>query len=207
MSKLKLVSLLIALLVVSTPGRLGAQIPSTGISTAPSASSLDAQAAASASIPVLTADSAAAAALAAEYARQIADAKAKIDALNQQIKQLNAQIQELKDQIAKLETMIAKLEALKAKMETEIKDAKSSLSMMRRIVNDRTAAQRLLDAMKQRNVTLLTQLLDPSSSAASIVSVDVLSPEAIKMIFKIGALTQCIATRSVCGTVKYSIVK
>jgi hypothetical protein len=50
-------------------------------------------------------------------------------------------------------------------------------------------------------------LLDPTASPASIVLVDVLSPSAIKMIFKVGVLTQCVATRPNCGTTTYAIVK
>ena len=207
MSTKRLISFAIATFFASAPGRLRAQIPSPGISTSASAGVQDIQAAASAAIPVLTADSAAAAALAAEYARQIAYAKSQIDALKRQLNQLNAQIAALKDQIAKLEAEIAKLEAIKAKAEAEVKDAKSSAGVMRRVVSDRTAAQRLLDAMNQRNVTLFSQLLDATSSPASIVNVDILSPDQIRMVFRVGALAQCIATKSICGTVKYSIAK
>jgi hypothetical protein len=79
--------------------------------------------------------------------------------------------------------------------------------MMRRVVTDRTAASRLLDAMKQRDPTIFAQFIDQTSSPSSIVSVDVVSADAIKMIFRVGTVTQCIATKSLCGTTKYSIVK
>jgi septal ring factor EnvC (AmiA/AmiB activator) len=192
---------------LATAARLHAQIPSTGLVTTPVAAAQDVQAAASAAIPVLVADSAAAASLSAQYARDIAEQKAKLDQLNQQIKTMKEQIDEIKQAIAKLEAMMATLETVKAKLEAEIKHAKSSLNMVRQVVVDRSAASRLLDAMKQRDPTIFIQFIDQTSSPSTIVSVDIVSPDAIKMVFRVGTLSQCIATKSLCGTAKYSIIK
>ena len=192
---------------LASAARLHAQIPSTGLVTTPVATAQDVQAAASAAISILVADSAAAATLAAQYARQISDLNSQIDMLNAQIKIVKEQIDELKAQLVKLEAVLAKIEALKAQVDAEVKHDKASAGMMRRVVTDRTAASRLLDAMKQRDPTIFTQFIDQTSSPSSIVSVDIVSPDAIKMVFRVGTLSQCIATKSLCGTAKYSIIK
>jgi len=186
---------------------VSAQVPIGGISAAAAATPRDIQAAASVAIPALTADSATAATLVAQYLSQITAAKAKINELNAQIKAISDQIENLKAQIAKLENMMARLEALKEKMQDEVKDAKTSVDMMRRVVIDPTVASKLLDVMKQRNTAALGQLLGASTSPSLIVSVDILSPDQIKMVFKVGSLAQCVATKTLCGTARYSIMK
>jgi len=206
MSKRGFVRAVIAVGLASA-ARLQAQIPSTGLVATPVATAQDVQAAALAAIPVLVADSATAATLAAQYARQISDLKSQIDALNEQIKIVKEQLEDLKAQRAKLEAVLAKIQELKAQVDAEVKNDKSSAGMMRRVVTDRTASSRLLDAMKQRDPTIFTQFIDPTSSPSSIVSVDIVSPDAIKMVFRVGTLSQCIATKSLCGTAKYSIIK
>jgi septal ring factor EnvC (AmiA/AmiB activator) len=188
-------------------------------------------AAAAAAIPVLKADSSLAANLLVGYEKAIRDSKEKIVALNAKItaldraiaqlvqlkerlaevetklKELQAEMVKLKAQVAKEEERIAAAEKSKEKMIYEIKDAKSSLFLMRAVAADRAAASKLLDAMKQRNAPSLGTLLDASARPSSIVSVDVLSPSEIKMIFRVGTLTQCVATRPSCGTTTYAIVK
>ena len=188
-------------------------------------------AAASAAIPVLKADSSLASNLLVGYEKAIRESKEKIVALNAKIAEIDkaiAQLAQLKERLASVETKIKELQAEMDKLKTEIateeeriaaaeknkekmiyeiKDAKSSLFLMRAVAADRAAASKLLDAMKQRNAPSLGTLLDPSARPSSIVSVDVLSPSEIKMIFRVGTLTQCVATRPSCGTMTYAIVK
>jgi len=163
--------------------------------------------AASAAIPVLREDSSMTALQLAEAEKAIRDVKSQYDALEAQIRAMEAKLDQFKAEVAKLQALLATLEQNKAKLLAHLKDAQSSLSLMRVVAADRAAASKLLDAMKQRNATSLGMLLDPASSPASIVSVDALSVSAIKMIFKVGVLTQCVATRPNCGTATYSIVK
>ena len=176
-------------------------------STTSGATPGDVMTAASAAIPVLREDSSMTALQLAEAEKAIRDVKSQYDALEAQIRAMEAKLDQFKAEVAKLQALLATLEQNKAKLLAHLKDAQSSLSLMRVVAADRAAASKLLDAMKQRNATSLGMLLDPASSPASIVSVDALSVSAIKMIFKVGVLTQCVATRPNCGTATYSIVK
>jgi hypothetical protein len=164
----------------------------------------DVMAAAPIAIDVIKADSAATSAALAACEKLIRDVEAAYDALAANIALSE---EKLKAEAAKLKDQLATLARSKEKLLAELKDAKSSLFLMRIVAADRAAASKLLDAMKQRNASSLGTLLDAASSPVSIVSVDVLSPSAIKMIFKVGVLTQCVATRPNCGTKSYAIVK
>ena len=196
--------------ILAAAVRLEAQVPITQ----PLATARDAQAAASAAIPRLMTDSAAAAALATQYVLAIADTNARIAKLTddisatlETIKALQTRIDQIKAQIVKSQAAIVTLDDAKAKALAEVTHSKSSLILMRQAVNDVTVAARLLEAMRQRDPTVFALYIDQRVSPSSIVSVDILSPDAIRMVFKVGTLTQCIATKSICSTQMYTIVK
>ena len=227
---------LAVLAALVSPAILRAQGEVPGAATtSPGATPADVMAAASVAIPALKADSALSSALIAQYEKSILDTRGQLAALNARIKEREAELDKLKAEMAQSKEVLASLEAqakelkeLLDKLRTQmaevlaliesaekrrqqfverVTDETSSLRLMRMVSADRAAASKLLEAMKQRNAYSLGTLLDPGASPASIVSVEVLSPAAIKMIFKVGTLTQCVATRPHCGTTTYAIVK
>ena len=225
---------LAVLAALVSPAILRAQVAAVA-PTSPGATPEDVMAAASLAIPALKADASLASALVEQHEVAIRGFVEKIAAATARMRQLRAELDiqraalaQMKEALASVETRMKELQSELDKLRAEAtekeallataernrqrakeatKDANSSLFLMRIIASDRAAASKLLDAMKQRNASSLGTLLDPGASPASIVSVDVLSPAAIKMIFKVGALTQCVATRPSCGTTAYAIMK
>ena len=145
---------LATLAALISPAILGAQVQ-TSLAATPN----DIMSAASVAIATLKADSAQAFARVAQTEKDLRDAKAALDALKAALSSLQAKIDQVLSDIAKLEK--EEKEEL-----ARVKDANSSLVMMRIVAVDRVAASKLLDAMKQRNASTLATLLDPTASPA-----------------------------------------